>query len=97
MSWLDKLCKRQPEEPNEPIRRLLFYSQQELQNEFYAVVRVTWFHNDKVCGVTESKIDSYDADMVIEFSEIVGNALRAGADVSIICIDEPADLGFVKQ
>ncbi len=97
MSWLDKLRKRQPEEPNEPIRRLLFYSQQELQNEFYAVVRVTWFHNGKVCGVTESKIDSYDADVVIEFSEIVGNALRAGADVSIICIDEPADLGFVKQ
>lgn len=94
MSWLDKLCKRQPEEPEEPIRRLLFYSQQELENEFYAVVRVTWFYGDKVCAVTETKIDTYDADVVIEFSEIVGNALRAGADVSIICIDSPADLGL---
>ena len=94
MSWLDKLCRRQPEEPNEPIRRLLFYSQQELENEFYAVVRVTWFHGNEVCAVTETSIDSYDADVVIEFSEIVGNALRAGADVSIICIDSPADFGL---
>ena len=96
MSWLDKLCKRQPEEPEEPIQRLLFYSQQELQNEFYAVVRVTWFHGDKICGVTESKIDTYNADVILEFSDIVGNALRAGADVSVICIDDPECVGITE-
>jgi hypothetical protein len=94
MGWIDKLCKRQPEEPNEPVRRLLFYSQQELENEFYAVVRVTWFDGNKVCGVSECKIDTYNADVILEFSDIVGNALRAGADVSVICIDDPECVGL---
>ena len=97
MSWLDKLCKRQPEEPEEPIRRLLFYSKQDLENEFYAVVRITWFDGGKVCGVSECKIDTYNADVIMEFSDIVGNALRAGADVSIICIEDPANLGFKEK
>lgn len=97
MSWIDKLCKRRPEEPNEPVRRLLFYSQQELENEFYAVVRVTWFDGDKVCGVSECKIDTYNADVIMEFSDIVGNALQAGADVSIICIDDPESVGITER
>mgnify|MGYP003112664918 FL=1 len=97
MSWLDKLCRRQPEEPEKPIQRLLFYSKQELENEFYAVVRITWFDGSKVCAVNECKIDSYNADVIMEFSDIVGNALRAGADVSIICIEDPANLGFEEK
>ena len=60
----------------------------------YAVVRISWFNDGKVCGVTESKIDTYDADVVMEFSDIVGNALRAGADVSVVCIDDPENLGI---
>ena len=91
MSWLDKFRNRKV---NKHENRLLFYRQDELQNEYYAVVRISWFNDGKVCGVTESKIDSYDADVVMEFSDIVGNALRAGADVSVVCIDDPENLGI---
>jgi uroporphyrinogen-III decarboxylase len=91
MSWLDRFRNRKAEKHE---NRLLFYRQDELQNEYYAVVRISWFNDGKVCGVTESKIDTYDADVVMEFSDIVGNALRAGADVSVVCIDDPENLGI---
>lgn len=91
MSWLDRFRNRKAKKHE---NRLLFYRQDELQNEYYAVVRISWFNDGKVCGVTESKIDTYDADVVMEFSDIVGNALRAGADVSVVCIDDPENLGI---
>lgn len=91
MSWLDRFRNRKAKKYE---NRLLFYRQDELQNEYYAVVRISWFNDGKVCGVTESKIDTYDADVVMEFSDIVGNALRAGADVSVVCIDDPENLGI---
>lgn len=91
MSWLDKFKGRKPQKHEE---RLLFYQQDQLKDQYYAVVRISWFHDGKVCGVTESKVDAYDADVVMEFSDIVGNALRAGADVSVICIDDPENLGI---
>ena len=91
MSWLDRFRNRKAKKYE---NRLLFYRQDELQNEYYAVVRISWFDDGKVCGVTESKIDTYDADVVMEFSDIVGNALRAGADVSVVCIDDPENLGI---
>ena len=49
-----------------------------------------------MCGVSECKIDTYNADVIMEFSDIVGDALRAGADVSIICIDEPESVGITE-
>ena len=91
MSWLDRFRNRKAKKYE---NRLLFYRQDELQNEYYAVVRISWFNDGKVCGVTESKIDTYDADVVMEFSDIVGDALRAGADVSVVCIDDPENLGI---
>lgn len=91
MNWFDKFRNRKSGNYK---GRTLYYQQDELQNEFYAVVRISWFNNGKVCGVTESKIDTYDADVVMEFTDIVGNALRAGADVSIVCIEDPENLGI---
>ena len=44
MSWLDNLRNRKPEEP---INRLLFFSKQELTEQTYAVIRVTWYLQGK--------------------------------------------------
>ena len=90
MSWMDKLSHRN----FEPQQQLLFYSQQQLSNDIYAIVRVTWSNGDGCCAVTESRINLYDIDVVMEFTDIVGSALRAGADVSVICIDDPESLGL---
>ena len=91
MSWLDNLRKRKKKEP---INRLLFFSKQKLAEQNYAVIRVTWFLDGKVCGVSETAIGLYEEDVIAEFSDFVGNALRAGCDVSVACIDNPQYLGI---
>jgi hypothetical protein len=91
MSWLDNLRGYKKEDP---INRLLFFSKQELAEQTYAVARVTWFFEGKIAGVSETSIGLYDPDVIAEFSDLVGNALRAGCDVSVICIDDPQYLGI---
>lgn len=91
MSWLDNLRKRKSEDP---INRLLFFSRQELAEQTYAVIRVTWYFQGKICGVSETAIGLYEQDVIAEFSDFVGNALRAGCDVSVACIDDPQCLGI---
>jgi hypothetical protein len=87
---MDKISRKNPD----PKQQLLFYSQQPIGNDIYAIVRVTWFGKDGCCAVTESRVNLYDIDVVMEFTDIVGNALRTGADVSVICIDDPENLGI---
>jgi len=94
MSWLDNLRKRKPEDP---INRLLFFSKQELQHDTYAVIRVTWYLQGKICGVSETAIGLYEEDVIAEFSSFVGNALRAGCDVSVACIDDAECLGIYES
>ena len=89
MSWLDTLRK-----PHPPRKQLLFFAQEDLSNEYFAVVRATWFSGGKACGVTETQIHIYDEDAVAEFTGIVGTALRAGADVSALCIAPAEELGI---
>ena len=48
MGWLDNLRKRKPEEP---INRLLFFSKQELAEQTYAVIRVTWYLHGKILSL----------------------------------------------
>ena len=93
MSWLDNLRKRKPEDP---INRLLFFSRQELAEQTYAVIRITWYLQGKICGVSETAIGLYEQDVIAEFSDLVGNALRAGCDVSVACIDDPQNLGIYE-
>ena len=94
MGWLDNLRKRNPEEP---INRLLFFSKQELTEQTYAVIRVTWFFEGKIVGVSETSIGLFQEDVIAEFSDFVGNALRAGCDVSVACIDDPQYLGIYES
>ena len=94
MSWLDNLRNRKPEEP---INRLLFFSKQELTEQTYAVIRVTWYLQGKICGVSETAIGLHEEDVIAEFSGFVGNALRAGCDVSVACIDDPQYLGIYES
>ena len=93
MSWLDNLRKRRPEDP---ANRLLFFSKQELTEQTYAVIRLTWYLDDKITAVSETTIGLYDKDVIAEFSDLVGNALRAGCDVSVACIDDPQYLGIYE-
>lgn len=91
MSWMDNLRKRKKEDP---INRLLFFSKQDLQQGVYAVIRITWYCENAICAVSETRISTHDEDVIAEFTDLVGNALRAGCDVSVVCIDDPEHLGI---
>ena len=94
MSWLDNLHRRKREEPT---NRLLFFSKQELTEQTYAVIRITWYLHGKISSVSEASIGLYNEDVIAEFSDLVGNALRAGCDVSVVCIDDPQYLGIYES
>ena len=51
MSWLNRVRKPQP-----PRKQLLFFAQEDLQNEVFAFIRISWFKGGHVCAVTETKI-----------------------------------------
>ena len=45
-------------------------------------------------GVVESQLREDDEDVIPEFGQLVGEALRGGADVSIICGEPPEAVGI---
>ena len=89
MSWLDNLRKPEP-----PRKQVLFFAREELANEYFAVIRLTWFAEGKVRSVSESHIHLYDLDARAEFHSTVKAALRAGADVSALSIAAADELGI---
>jgi len=84
MSWIDHLRKSEKQEPD---KQYLYYVRQQLKQQVYAVVRVTWYDEDGIYSVTETRVNKRDAQVIQEFSDIVGNALTIGADVSVICVE----------
>jgi|TARA_Y100000033_G_C2659637_1_gene68892 hypothetical protein len=75
-------------------KQFFFYSQEELQNQYFAVIRITEFLDGKPWGIWEENIHTYDGDVVAAFTEIVGTALAGGADVSAISIATAEELGI---
>ena len=75
-------------------KQFFFYSQEELQNQYFAVIRITEFVDGRPCGIWEENIHTYDEDVVEAFTEIVGTALAGGADVSAISIATAEELGI---
>ena len=75
-------------------KQLLYFSQEDLQNQYFAVVRITEFLDGRPWVVWEEHIHTYDEDVVEKFAELVGTALRGGADVSAISIATAEELGI---
>ena len=94
MSWLDDLRKPKAEQLSS---RDFFYSHDRLANHYFAVIRLTWYLDGKVCAVTESSIATYDKDVIAEFTSILDNALKLGADASVVCIEEAQALGIYEK
>ena len=83
-------ARKQPEPEPESRQQVLFYAQKELKGDLFAVIRITWHEEGKPIGVVESQL----RDGIPEFGQIVGEALRAGADVSVICGEAPEAVGL---
>ncbi len=95
MKWLRKLFGMKDELKRQ---RLLFVSKRELPEDTFAIVRLSWFDRDGVRTVDEVKLiyeDETEEDMIPQFAMIVAEALRGGADVSILTEIEPELLGII--
>jgi len=80
--------------PNPNRKQLLYFAQDELKQNYFAVVRITWFAAGKICAVNEAVVYQDDSVAVAEFSGIVSQALQGGADVSVVCIASSEDVGL---
>jgi hypothetical protein len=95
MKWLRKLLKMDDELHRQ---RMLFVSKRELPDDTFAVVRLSWFNDEGVYSIDEIKLiyeDETEEDMIPQFAMIVAEALRGGADVSILTEIEPQLLGIM--
>lgn len=91
MNWIDRLRRG---EPSDQDSQLLYYVRSELLGKYFAVIRVTWFDSNGIFCVSETRIEKREIDVIAEFSEVVGMALRAGSNVSVICGEDPVSLGI---
>jgi len=81
-------------------QRMLYVSKRELPEDTFAVVRLSWFSEHGVESIDEIKLiyeDQDEEDMIPEFSMIVAQALKSGADVSILTDIEPELLSFFDE
>ena len=79
----------------DPVPSLLF-CRQPLEDDNYAVIRITWYIGGIVCGISETSIKLWERDIIEEFVDILRNALQVGCDVSVVCIDDMEHLGLVE-
>lgn len=97
MKWLRKLFGMKDELERQ---RLLFVSKRELPDDTFAIVRLSWFDRDGVRQIDEVKLiyeDETEEEMIPQFALIVAEALRGGADVSILTEIEPELLGLIDE
>lgn len=101
MKWLRKLFGMKSEDQHQhqdERQRLLFVSKRQLAEDTFAIVRLSWFDEYGVRRIDEINLiyeDETEEDMIPQFAMILADALRGGADVSVITEIEPALLGII--
>ena len=97
MNWL---CKAFGMGKELERQRLLYAAKCRMPEDVFAIVRVTHFGVYGLVGVMEVKLVYGEEDldeMIPQFALIVGEALRDGADVSVLCSVEPEALGIYEE
>lgn len=90
MSWINRRQKRRSDQP----KQLLYFAEQQLESEFYAVIRTTWFEGKQVKYVEESAYSFCDGMTPNDLRRLLKDLLIKGADVSICCIVGADELGL---
>ena len=84
-SWLNRLMGRPKDEPQQqepPKHRLVYDYNQELPEEIFAIVRLTWHRDGKANRVDEVCLIKED-ELYSNFSVVLAEAIDAGADITI--------------
>ena len=77
-----------------PRRQELSCSRKEMPNDVFAVIRLAWFREDKLYSVEELQVITECEDKINVVQLLVQEALKAGADVSVLSACHPTALGF---
>lgn len=96
--WRDPVSKSktEPRQPRPPRRPTLALTNAPMPDEVFAVVRTSWFRQGRPVEVDEFSIMECDDARTI-FHYTVGQALRQGADVSVMSIYPPEALGIPRN
>ena len=81
MSWIDHLRKSEKQEPD---KQYLYYVRQQLKQQVYAVVRVTWYDEDGIYSVTETRVNKRDAEVIQEDPEVSQDEPEVIHDAEVI-------------
>lgn len=85
--------KTEPRQPRPPRRPTLAVTTASVPDEIFAVVRTSWFKQGRTVEVDEFSImECNDARTIFQYA--VGQALRQGADVSVMTVYSPEALGI---
>ena len=69
---------------SKPRRQQLTITTKALAEPAYAVVRVSWYQQGRASTIDELQLESGIDNIEAVLEEIIKNALKAGADVSVI-------------
>jgi len=89
--WLRKVLGMESKPPR---KQCLHCATKELPDEIFAVIRLSWFKDGKPYEVDEIRLIDNGDDDFEGFASVVGEALKAGADVSILTAYDAEDLGI---
>lgn len=77
-----------------PRKQQLFCSQKELPAHICAVIRLTWHKDGRPVSVEELIVEDILDETVAAVQMLIKEALKAGADVSVLTAQCPKDFGI---
>ena len=77
-----------------PRKQQLFCSQKELPAHVCAIIRLTWHKNGKPASVEELVVEDVLDETIRAVQMLIAEALKAGADVSVLTAKNPKDFGI---
>jgi len=91
MNWIAALIEMGASKPR---KQQLFCTQETLSPNLFAIMRLTWYRKGKPYEVDEMSIEQAEEGTEAAVHMLVKEALKSGADVSIICACPPEALGI---
>ena len=79
-----------------PRKQVVTFTQRELMDPVFAVIRVSWYRNGKQVDVEEMQLENDVDDKEFVLGHLIKGALQAGADVTVMTPCSPERLG-IKQ
>jgi len=91
MNWIAAL---QAMGASKPRKQQLFCAKASLPPDTFAIVRLTWYRRGKPISAEEFSVEHEENESVEALMMLTREALKSGADVSILSCCDPEDLGI---